>query len=44
MRPGTSSSCPTRSATASRPKPSDGVRAKFPRYNYDDMVQARTAC
>ena len=22
-------------------KPSDGLRAKFPRYNYDDMVQAQ---
>ena len=41
----TSSSCPTRSAMGKSAKPSDGLRAKFPRYNYDDMVQApRIAC
>ena len=38
-RRSTSSSCPTPSAPASRRKPSDGLRAKFPRYNYDDMVR-----
>ena len=35
---GTSSSSPTRSAHGKSAKPSDGLRAKFPRYNYDDMV------
>ena len=27
--------------TGKTSKPSDGLRAKFPRYNYDDMVQAQ---
>jgi homoserine O-acetyltransferase/O-succinyltransferase len=27
--------------TGKTTKPSDGLRAKFPRYNYDDMVQAQ---
>ncbi len=27
--------------TGQSTKPSDGLRAKFPRYNYDDMVQAQ---
>jgi len=27
--------------TGQSAKPSDGLRAKFPRYNYDDMVQAQ---
>jgi homoserine O-acetyltransferase/O-succinyltransferase len=27
--------------TGKSSKPSDGLRAKFPRYNYDDMVQAQ---
>ena len=40
-RASTSSSCPTRSAHGKSSKPSDGLRAKFPRYNYDDMVHAQ---
>jgi homoserine O-acetyltransferase len=39
-RAATSSSCPTLGAGKSA-KPSDGQRAKFPRYNYDDMVLAQ---
>jgi homoserine O-acetyltransferase len=29
--------------TGKSAKPSDGLRTKFPKYNYDDMVEAHTA-
>jgi len=29
------------SPSVTNQKPSDGLRAKFPAYNYDDMVQAQ---
>ena len=38
--PGITSSSPTGSATANRAKPSDGLKAKFPHYDYADMVDA----
>ena len=41
MRANISSSCRTPSAHGKSSKPSDGLRAKFPRYNYDDMVAAQ---
>ena len=41
MRAGISSSCRTRIGHGKSSKPSDGLRAKFPRYNYDDMVAAQ---
>ena len=37
----TSSSCPDAIGHGKSSKPSDGLRAKFPRYNYDDMVAAQ---
>ena len=40
-RRNTSSSCRTRIGPGKSSKPSDGLRAKFPRYNYDDMVAAQ---
>ena len=38
--PATTSSFPTRSATASRPSPRTACARSFPKYNYDDMVDA----
>ena len=40
MRANTSSSCRTRSGAGKSAKPSDGLRGKFPHYDYDDMVLA----
>ena len=37
----TSSFCRTPWAPANSSKPSDSLRARFPRYNYDDMVMAQ---
>ena len=37
----TGSSFPTISATAKSSKPSDGMRMQFPKYDYDDMVEAQ---
>ena len=37
-RRNTTSSFPTRSAHGKSTKPSDGLQANFPHYNYDDMV------
>ena len=40
MRASTSSSCPTVSAAAAPSKPSDGLRAKFPHFRYEDIIAA----
>ena len=40
MRRNTTSSFPTASATANPSKPSDGMKTAFPKYNYEDMVDA----
>ena len=40
MRPSISSSCRTTLGAGKSSKPSDGLRTKFPRYNYADLIGA----